>query len=110
MRESRCRHCQQQIVWAKSMTHDSWMPLDPSPDPGLGTVRRHPVHENGPTARPTIYGEILTGAALHTAIADGELLWIRHRDSCNAFRPHNPKPAHLTLDLGRSRPAARRTR
>lgn len=99
---STCRDCREDIVWAKSMTReDSWIPLDVSPDPATGSVRKRFSGEQ--PSRPTVYAEVLTGDALHKAIADGETLWTLHRQTCNANRPYNPKPAHIRLDLPRRR-------
>ncbi len=108
MRESRCRHCKQPLVWATNSTSGKPMPLDPSPDSGLGSFERW-VAENSDGERIS-YARRLTGEALHAAIANGQLLWIDHRDSCNAFRPHNPRPPHVTLTLRNSRSAARKIR
>ncbi|QCQ91755.1 hypothetical protein [Rhodococcus sp. SGAir0479] len=92
---SSCKECRQPIAWAKSMVReDSWIALDTSPDPGLGSVRKRFVYENGPDRPATVYAEVLKGDDLHRAIANGERLWILHRDSCAAHRPRNPRPAH----------------
>lgn len=94
---SRCRNCNQEIVWAKSMSRDSWIPLDPSMDT-TGSVRKIRIDD-------TPYAQVLSGDDLHAAIANGELLWVLHRESCNAFRPTNPMPAHIRDAL----PARRRS-
>ncbi|WP_064075885.1 hypothetical protein [Prescottella equi] len=109
MAGSQCRDCQQPIAWAKSMTHETWIALDTSPDPGLGTVRKRYVYENGPDRKPTVYAEVLKGEALHSAIANHEQLWIRHRDTCTAHRPFNPRPAHVVFEP-RRRPSRRTER
>lgn len=88
-----CRDCRQPIVWATNSATGSSVPLDPSPDPGLGTLRRW--HGQDDRGRPRAYVQRLGGVELHAAVANGQLLWIDHRQSCNARRPHNPKPAHI---------------
>ncbi|ORJ92598.1 hypothetical protein A6F55_23840 [Prescottella equi] len=95
MSTATCRDCRQPIAWARSMVREnSWIALDTSPDPALGSVRKRFVYENGADRPPVVYAEVLKGDALHAAIANGEALWIVHRDSCSAHRPHNPRPAN----------------
>lgn len=76
---------------------NSWIALDASPDPEVGSVRKHFVDEKPP--KPTPYAEVLTGDALHAAQANGEQLWMLHRQTCSAKKEFNPRPAHITLNL-----------
>lgn len=93
-----CRDCKAPIVWVKSMTRPGKrVALDPSPDPELGTVRRHQFSDaDGPNSP---YAETLTGDRLHAAQANNEQLWMLHRHTCTAHRDFNPRPAHVTLNL-----------
>ena len=102
-----CWHCHQNIVFMWSMTGEGKaIPFDPSPDSSTGTARRHTT--TGPDGRTKVYAEFLTADALHTALADGDLLWTPHRNTCNAFRPHNPKPPGLEINLPTGRTGRRR--
>nr|WP_143545534.1 hypothetical protein [Rhodococcus sp. 15-1154-1] len=79
------------------MTRESgWIPVDLSPDPELGTIRKH---FSGTARDRVVYAEILKGDDLDSARADGERLWIRHSEICTARKPFNPRPAHVRLDL-----------
>ena len=94
---AQCNKCKEKITFAKSMTRaDSWIPLDLYPVAGKGSVRKRFLTENGDEV---VYGEVLTGTNLHSAIANAELLYVKHRETCTANRPYNPRPAHVTLNL-----------
>ena len=94
---AQCRKCKEKITFAKSMTRaDSWIPLDLYPVAGKGSVRKRFIPENG---KDVVYGEVLTGTKLHSAIANAELLYARHSETCTANRPFNPKPDHVTLNI-----------
>lgn len=94
---AQCRNCKEKITFAKSMTRaDSWIPLDLYPVAGKGSVRKRFITEDG---KDIVYGEVLTGTSLHSAIANAELLYARHSETCTAKRPFNPKPAHVVLDI-----------
>lgn len=94
---SECKDCHAPVHWCKSMSReDRWIPVDISPDPELGTVRKH---FSGPINGRVVYGEVLKGSDLDAARADGERLWIRHSEICTARKPFNPRPPHIRLDL-----------
>lgn len=77
--------------------------VDPSPDPDHGTVRKIPSKEAG-THRPVMYAAVLSGKELADAIASHEMLFTRHKTTCLANKPRNPKPAGLQIH----RPTKRR--
>lgn len=94
---AQCRDCGLEIRWLKPMRPEGKaIPVDVSPDPDYGTVRRH---VSGTADTTVLRGEILKGAALDEARADGEPLWMRHAETCTAHKPYNPKPAHVTLNI-----------
>lgn len=101
--------CDAKILFARSMATGRSMPLDLYPDPGRGTVRKHFVTEHG---EEVVYGEVLRGTALAVALANSELLYVMHADTCLANRPLNPMPAHLRSAFSRpsTRPSRRRFR
>ena len=80
------------------------IPVDVSPDPDYGTVRRH---VSGTADETVLRGEILKGSALDEARADGEPLWMRHAETCTANKPFNPKPPGLELTLAPHKPTRR---
>lgn len=94
---AKCRDCHTEITWARSSATGRMIPLDLYPDTGLGSVRKRETRDE--TGR--IWADILTGESLHHAIANGERLYVLHRETCHARRPPNPKPAHVRLDLPR---------
>jgi len=96
---ARCRDCHAEITWARSATTGRMIPLDLYPDTGRGSVRKRDTKDE--TGR--VWADILTGEALHHAIANGDRLYVPHRETCHARRPPNPKPDHVRLDLPRSR-------
>lgn len=75
---------------------DGWIPVDLSPDPEAGVIRKH---HSGPANARIVYAEILKGSELDAARANGERLWMRHSESCVARKPFNRKPDHIRLDL-----------
>lgn len=99
---SECKDCHTDVHWCRSMAReDGWIPVDLSPDPELGTVRKH--HSGSRAGDRVVYAEILKGDALIAARADGERLWIRHSESCTARKHFNPRPPHIKLDLPKRR-------
>lgn len=92
-----CKDCKQPIVWATNSASGRSVPLDPSPDPGLGTLERWVTEDS--RGHRTGWVRRLAGTDLHAAIANGHLLWVDHRQSCSAHRPHNPRPSHVQLRL-----------
>lgn len=103
-----CHDCGSEIRWFQPMRPDGKpMPVDVSPDPDEGTIRRH---ISGPANKTILLGEALRGDALDRARADGEQLWMHHSTTCSAHKPYNPKPAGLSLDLPPTRSRRRRFR
>jgi len=103
-----CKDCGSEIRWFQPMRPDGKpMPVDVSPDPDEGTIRRH---ISGPSDKTILRGEALKGDALIRARADGERLWMHHADTCSEQKPFNPKPAGLSLNLPPARPSRRRFR
>ncbi|MDZ7918105.1 MAG: hypothetical protein U5O16_40895 [Rhodococcus sp. (in: high G+C Gram-positive bacteria)] len=101
--------CDAEITFALSSSTRKPLPLDRYPDPGRGTVRKVLTREHG---EEVVYGQVLHGTALHTAVANGEQLYVIHFNTCLANRPLNPMPAHLRSAFSRpsTRPSRRRFR
>ena len=92
-----CSDCGLEIRWFEPRHPGGKpIPVDISPDPEVGTVRRI---KSGSASEDVLRGEVLRGRALDEARADGERLWMRHAETCTAHKPFNPKPAHVVLDI-----------
>lgn len=100
--------CDAKLTFARSTVSGRLMPLDLYPDPN-GRVRKLFITEHG---EDVVYGEVLHGTALHTAVANAEKLYAMHADTCMANRPLNPMPDHLRSAFSRpsTRPSRRRFR
>jgi hypothetical protein len=95
---STCRDCHAEISWVQLVESGKKIPLDPSTDPHLGTVRLalrdgngHP-YTDGPRARR------LRGDELIAAQADATPLRVAHWDTCVARRRHNPMPVEVAAE------------
>lgn len=104
---AQCRDCNTEITWARTSSRNAaWIALDLYPDDREGSIRKRVVRdENG-----RVYADILFGESLHRAIADGEKLYVPHRDTCRAHRPANPMPDHVRRDVAAIRPSYRQRR
>ncbi|MDG3012487.1 hypothetical protein G4X40_20310 [Rhodococcus sp. D2-41] len=93
-----CRDCGSPVRWVLTSGRGTRVPIDLSPDSDHGTARvfsaPHPA-----TGREALWAELLTGDRLTAAHADGEMLFMLHARTCTAHKPHNPRPAHIRLDL-----------
>jgi hypothetical protein len=95
---SKCRDCHQEISWVQLVESGKRIPLDPSTDPELGTVRvtirdgNGRPYADGPRARR------LSGMELITAQADATPLRVAHWDTCIARRSHNPMPPEVAAE------------
>lgn len=84
---STCKRCDQPIRWVTTTGQGKRLPLDPSSDTD-GTIR---VRYSGAAGKKAnVLGEVLSGADLHAAIANGDLLFRPHW--CPAKASHNPMP------------------
>lgn len=95
---SRCPRCKQPISWWRNASREGRIPVDLSADPDKGSIRKI-VSTDPDTKQPCVYGKKLAPDEVGEAMANGEMLFTHHSDTCSARRPHNPKPAGLQLDL-----------
>lgn len=87
---SNCKRCDQPIRWVTTTGQGKRLPLDPSSDPD-GNIR---IHYSGAAGKKAnVLAEVLSGADLHAAIANSDLLFRPHR--CSHNLDHNPMPASV---------------
>lgn len=96
-----CPKCEAPIAWWPNANRPGMIPVDLSSDSEKGSIQKIVTRTPGPRgiARETVVASKLSGADLAAAIANGEMLFTHHSDTCTALRPVNPRPDHVHLDL-----------